>query len=64
MVDKKYLKAVSDMYQELKGWHKVKAYILELTSYPTVKKLHAQDLLNFIEENVRDSGVIDDGFRR
>ena len=35
---------------EVKRWHKVRDYILEKASYPTVKKLHLKDLLNFMEE--------------
>ena len=37
---------------EVKRWHKVRDYILEKASYPTVKKLHLKDLLNFMEERV------------
>ena len=36
--------------EELKGWHKVRDYILERTAYPTVTKLHSKDLVNFMEE--------------
>ena len=35
---------------EVKRWRKVRDYILEKASYPTVKKLHLKDLLNFMEE--------------
>ena len=35
---------------EVKRWYKVRDYILEKASYPTVKKLHLKDLLNFMEE--------------
>ena len=49
---------IEDMYEELKGWHNVKAYILKRTS------INIQHLTKFMEENVRDSGVIDNGFRR
>ena len=49
---------IVDMVEELKGWHEVKAYILERTS------INIQHLTRFMEENVKDSGVIDNGFRR
>ena len=35
---------------EVKRWHKVRDYILEKASYPTVNKLHLKDLLNFMQE--------------
>ena len=35
---------------EVKRWHKVRDYILEKASYPTVKKLHLKDLLSVMEE--------------
>ena len=38
------------LLEEVKRWHKVRDYILEKASYPTVKKLHLKDLLNFMEE--------------
>jgi len=38
------------LLEEVKGWHKVRDYILEKASYPTVKKLHLKDLLNFMEK--------------
>lgn len=37
---------------EVKWWYKVRDYILEKASYPTVKKLHLKDLLNFMEEGM------------
>lgn len=40
----------SDLLAEVKRLHKVRDYILEKASYPTVKKLHLKDLLNFMEE--------------
>ena len=49
---------IVDMYEELKGWHKVKAYILKRTS------INIQHLTKFMEENVRESGVIDNVFIR
>ena len=38
------------LLEEVKRWRKVRDYILEKASYPTVKKLHLKDLLNFMEE--------------
>tara|TARA_Y100001972_G_C7652971_1_gene328460 strand:+ start:1436 stop:1735 length:300 start_codon:yes stop_codon:yes gene_type:complete len=38
------------LLEEVKRWHKVRDYILEKSSYPTVKKLNLKDLLNFMEE--------------
>jgi hypothetical protein len=43
---------IVDMVEELKGWHEVKAYILKRTS------INIQHLTRFMEENVKDSGVI------
>ena len=43
-------KGVTNLLAEVKRWHKVRDYILEKASYPTVKKLHLKDLLNFMEE--------------
>tara|TARA_B100000029_G_C17311153_1_gene864441 strand:+ start:524 stop:733 length:210 start_codon:yes stop_codon:yes gene_type:complete len=41
---------LTNLLAEVKRWHKVRDYILEKASYPTVKKLHLKDLLNFMEE--------------
>ena len=41
---------IANLEAEVKRWHKVRDYILEKSSYPTVKKLHLKDLLNFMEE--------------
>ena len=35
---------------EVKRWHKVRDYILERASYPTVESHYLKDLLNFMEE--------------
>ena len=39
---------------EVKRWHKVRDYILEKASHPTVKKLHLKDLLNFMDEVMKN----------
>ena len=45
-----WVKKINSLDAEVKRWHKVRDYILEKASYPTVKKLHLKDLLNFMEE--------------
>ena len=44
------LAELKEMTSEVKRWHKVRDYILKRASYPTIKKLHLKDLLNFMEE--------------
>ena len=49
-LDRRLMAAAPLLLAEVKSWHKVRDYILERASYPTVKKLHLKDLLNFMEE--------------
>ena len=49
-VDKELMQDAPLLLAEVKRWHKVRDYILERASYPTVKRLHLKDLLNFMEE--------------
>ena len=49
-IDKQLIADAPLLLQEVKRWHKVRDYILEKASHPTVKKLHLKDLLNFMEE--------------
>ena len=48
--DKQLIADAPLLLAEVKRWHKVRDYILEKASYPTVKKLHLKDLLSVIEE--------------
>ena len=46
----KWIEKCEELDTEVKRWHKVRDYILEKASYPTVNKLHLKDLLNFMQE--------------